>query len=55
MPAQPNQRPDATYPSSAAGAGLGGYRMSRRVGDVSEFQFEPIGNNHQQVRASLDT
>lgn len=35
---------------AAAGAGLGGYRMSRRVGDVSEFQFEPIGENHQQVR-----
>lgn len=40
---------------AAAGAGLGGYRMSRRTAGVSEFQFEPIGGNHQQVRLQLQS
>lgn len=33
---------------TAAGAGLTGFKMARRTGGIEEFQFEPIGENHQQ-------
>lgn len=32
----------------AAGAGLTGSKMARRVGGVDEFEFKPIGENHNQ-------
>lgn len=25
-----------------------GFKMARRTGGIEEFQFEPIGENHQQ-------
>ena len=32
----------------AAGAGLTGSKMARRVGGVDEFEFKAIGENHNQ-------
>lgn len=32
----------------AAGAGLTGSKMARRVGDVEEFEFKAMGENHHQ-------
>ncbi|GBG88156.1 hypothetical protein CBR_g46645 [Chara braunii] len=32
----------------AAGAGLTGYRVARRTAGISEFSFQPIGDNHSQ-------
>jgi len=32
----------------AAGAGLSGTKMARRVGDVDEFEFKVIGETHNQ-------
>lgn len=32
----------------AAGAGLTGSKMARRVGSVDEFEFKAIGENHNQ-------
>lgn len=32
----------------AAGAGLTGSKMARRVGSVDEFEFKAIGENHHQ-------
>ena len=35
-----------SYP--AAGAGLTGTKMARRIGDLEEFEFKAIGENHNQ-------
>lgn len=32
----------------AAGAGLTGTKMARRTGSVEEFEFKPVGENHNQ-------
>nr|CAD1836323.1 unnamed protein product [Ananas comosus var. bracteatus] len=37
----------------AAGAGLTGSKMARRMGSVKEFDFKPIGDNHNQGRLAL--
>lgn len=37
----------------AAGAGLSGTKMARRTGGVDEFEFHPIGENHQQGRLAV--
>ncbi|XP_004509335.1 uncharacterized protein [Cicer arietinum] len=38
----------------AAGAGLTGSKMARRVGGVDEFDFKPIGENHNQGRLGVE-
>lgn len=37
-----------TFAFPAAGAGLTGTKMARRTGDVDEFEFKAIGENHNQ-------
>ena len=36
------------WQNAAAGAGLTGTKMARRMGDVDEFEFKAIGQNHNQ-------
>lgn len=38
----------------AAGAGLTGSKMARRVGDVEEFEFKAMGENHHQGRLAVE-
>ncbi|GMY12172.1 transmembrane and coiled-coil domain-containing protein 4-like isoform X1 [Fagus crenata] len=38
----------------AAGAGLTGSKMARRVGSVDEFEFKAIGENHNQGRLAVE-
>ncbi|CAJ2646515.1 probable lipase MIL1 isoform X2 [Trifolium pratense] len=38
----------------AAGAGLSGTKMARRVGSVDEFEFKTIGDNHNQGRLAVE-
>ncbi|CAN4116766.1 unnamed protein product [Withania somnifera] len=37
----------------AAGAGLTGTKMAKRTGDVDEFEFKGIGENHNQGRLAV--
>ncbi|RDX85566.1 Transmembrane and coiled-coil domain-containing protein 4, partial [Mucuna pruriens] len=39
---------------TAAGAGLTGSKMARRVGSVNEFEFKAIGENHNQGRLGVE-
>ncbi|KAL6518479.1 hypothetical protein OROGR_018981 [Orobanche gracilis] len=38
----------------AAGAGLTGSKVARRIGDVDEFEFKAIGENHNQGRLGVE-
>ncbi|KAL3844697.1 hypothetical protein ACJIZ3_002100 [Penstemon smallii] len=38
----------------AAGAGLTGSKVARRIGDVDEFEFKAIGENHRQGRLAVE-
>ncbi|KAK6118440.1 hypothetical protein DH2020_047857 [Rehmannia glutinosa] len=39
--------------TGAAGAGLTGSKVARRIGDVDEFEFKAIGENHNQGRLAV--
>ncbi|KAL6558935.1 hypothetical protein OROMI_019285 [Orobanche minor] len=38
----------------AAGAGLTGSKVARRIGEVDEFEFKAIGENHNQGRLAIE-
>ncbi|KFK40188.1 hypothetical protein AALP_AA3G341700 [Arabis alpina] len=38
----------------AAGAGLTGTKMAKRTGDIDEFEFKAIGENHNQGRLAVE-
>ncbi|XP_031109648.1 transmembrane and coiled-coil domain-containing protein 4-like isoform X2 [Ipomoea triloba] len=38
----------------AAGAGLTGTKVARRIGDVDEFEFKTIGENHNKGRLAVE-